>query len=129
MTNSKLTDPEVLEWRYPVTIERFEVRRGSGGLGIHSGGDGVRRDIRFLEDMEISILSGHRVKGPPGLNGGRTGSPGRNRIKRLDGEWEALAGAAEARVAAGESIVIETPGGGGYGGLESKENPLEAETT
>jgi len=129
MTNSKLTDPEVLEWRYPVTIERFEVRRGSGGLGMHSGGNGVRREIRFLKDMEISILSGHRAKGPPGLNGGRAGSPGRNRIKRLNGEWEALPGAAEARVAAGESIVIETPGGGGYGDPDSKEKPIETEAT
>ena len=129
MTNSKLTDPEVLEWRYPVTIERFEVRRGSGGLGMHSGGDGVSREIRFLEDMEISVLSGHRLKGPPGLNGGRAGSPGRNRIKRLNGEWETLPGAAEAKVAAGESIMIETPGGGGYGDLGSKENPIEAEIT
>ena len=129
MTNSKLTDPEVLEWRYPVTIEKFEVRRGSGGLGMHSGGDGVRREIRFLEDMEISILSGHRLQGPPGLNGGRAGNPGRNRIRRLNGEWEALPGAAEASVAAGESIVIETPGGGGYGDLDSKENPIETKAT
>ena len=129
MTNSKLTDPEVLEWRYPVTIEKFEVRRGSGGLGMHSGGDGVRREIRFLEDMEISVLSGHRLQGPPGLNGGRAGNPGRNRIRRLNGEWEALPGAAEASVAAGESIVIETPGGGGYGDLDSKENPIETKAT
>jgi 5-oxoprolinase (ATP-hydrolysing) len=128
MTNSKLTDPEVLEWRFPVMIEKFERRLGSGGAGMWRGGDGVRREIRFLKEMEISILSGHRLKGPPGLNGGRTGSPGKNLIKRLSGDCEALPGAAEATVKAGEIVVIETPGGGGCDSAATKEPNDYAET-
>ena len=125
MTNSRLTDPEVLEWRYPVRIEKFEIRRGSGGAGVTHGGDGVRREIRFLEDLEFSLISGHRIKGPPGLDGGHDGEPGQNRVERQNGDLEILGGIAEARLLAGDRVIIETPGGGGYGRPGTKENSVE----
>ena len=115
MTNSRLTDPEVLEWRYPIRIERFAVRSGSGGSGLHRGGDGVVRDIIFLEDMQAAILSSRRRVAPFGLAGGGDGSPGRNRVVRANGDVETLGGTAEIKVSAGDRLVIETPGGGGYG--------------
>ncbi len=115
MTNSRLTDPEVLEWRYPVRLESFAIRRGSGGDGRWRGGDGVRRALRFLEPMSLSILSGHRRVPPYGLAGGRPGATGVNRIRRRDGSEETLPGTAHARVEAGDVLIVETPGGGGYG--------------
>ena len=115
MTNSRLTDPEVLEWRYPVLLEEFSIRRGSGGAGRYRGGDGVVRKIRFLEDMDAAILSSHREIPPPGLAGGAAGAVGRNSIERKDGSVEALEGADAAALKAGDAILIETPGGGGYG--------------
>ncbi|MEE8371761.1 MAG: hydantoinase B/oxoprolinase family protein, partial [Sphingomonadales bacterium] len=121
MTNSRLTDPEVLEWRFPVIIKRFEVRLGSGGDGAFRGGDGTLREIEFLEHMEISLLSSHRKDGPPGLMGGKSGAPGRNRIKRQNGTMEELSGTAEAAVAEGDAVIIETPGGGGYGPSRKSE--------
>ena len=118
MTNSRLTDPEVLEWRFPVLVEDFEIRRGSGGRGAHRGGDGARRRLRFREPMTVAILSSHRVVAPFGVAGGGPGALGRNWIERADGTREALTGTDKAEVAAGDVIVIETPGGGGYGSLE-----------
>ena len=115
MTNSRLTDPEVLEWRFPVVLEEFAVRRGSGGAGRRRGGDGAARRIRFLEPMTLSILSSRRGAGPFGLAGGKAGAPGRNRILRADGRAETLAYAATAAVGAGDAVVVETPGGGGFG--------------
>ncbi|MCG8506229.1 MAG: hydantoinase B/oxoprolinase family protein [Sphingomonadales bacterium] len=115
MTNSRLTDPEVLESRYPVLVEEFAVRRGSGGKGEFRGGDGAVRRIRFLQDMELAIVSGHRRIRPPGLVGGGPGALGRNRLVRADGTEQALEGADRTRVRAGDAVVIETPGGGGYG--------------
>ncbi|MCH8863115.1 MAG: hydantoinase B/oxoprolinase family protein, partial [Proteobacteria bacterium] len=116
MTNSRLTDPEVLEWRYPVLLEEFSVRRGSGGAGRWRGGDGVVRKIRFLEAMDAAILSSHREIPPPGLAGGAPGAVGKNSIERADGSVEALQGADSVALKAGDAILIETPGGGGYGG-------------
>lgn len=115
MTNSRLTDVEVLEWRYPVRIEAFGVREHSGGTGKWQGGNGVQRMIRFLEDMEVSILSGHRDRGAPGLAGGEAGAPGKTTIIRKDGKKTVLEASDQTEVKAGDAILIETPGGGGYG--------------
>lgn len=116
MTNSRLTDPEVLEWRFPVVLDEFRLREGSGGEGRFPGGDGVLRRIRFLEPMTVAILSGHRVVPPPGLQGGGPGAVGRTRILRRDGREEELASADRREVGPGDVYLLETPGGGGYGG-------------
>jgi 5-oxoprolinase (ATP-hydrolysing) len=115
MTNSRLTDPEVLEWRFPVLIESFSIRRSSGGAGRHRGGDGVVRRILFREAMTASILSNNRRMRPFGLEGGEPGQPGRNGVLRADGSFEELTATASVRVEPGDVFVIETPGGGGYG--------------
>ena len=115
MTNSRLTDPEVLEWRYPVLLEEFSIRRGSGGAGRRRGGDGTVRRIRFLEPMTVAILSGHRVTPPPGLAGGAAGALGRTRVMRAGGTEETLASADRREMGAGDVWLLETPGGGGYG--------------
>ncbi len=115
MTNSRLTDPEVLEWRYPVLVESFEIRTGSGGEGRWRGGDGVKRKIRFLEPMTASILSNRRRVAPFGLNGGHPAAPGRNAIERKDGTTEELPARASVQMHEGDAFIIETPGGGGYG--------------
>ncbi len=115
MTNTRLTDPEILEWRHPVLLESFCIRRGSGGKGKHTGGCGVVRRVRFLEVMTASILSDHRRVAPFGLAGGEPGQTGRNRIIRVDGSEEELAGADSAEMNPGDVFVIETPGGGGFG--------------
>jgi 5-oxoprolinase (ATP-hydrolysing) len=115
MTNTRLTDPEVLEWRLPVLLESFAIRRGSGGQGKWRGGDGAVRRLRFLEPMTAAILSSHRRVAPHGLAGGEAGALGRNWIERADGTREELGGAATAAMNAGDVFVIETPGGGGFG--------------
>ncbi|MHB1431423.1 MAG: hydantoinase B/oxoprolinase family protein, partial [Streptosporangiaceae bacterium] len=115
MTNSRLTDPEVLEWRYPVRLESFAIRRGSGGGGKWPGGDGGVRRIRFLEPMTAGIVSGHRRVPPYGMAGGEPGECGRNCVERADGTRTELAGVDETDVGADDVLVIETPGGGGYG--------------
>jgi 5-oxoprolinase (ATP-hydrolysing) len=115
MTNTRITDPEILELRYPVRLERFEVRRGSGGQGSWNGGDGVTREMTFLEKLDVSILSQHRKEKPYGLHGGEAGQTGRQRIIRADGSVRKLDGIASATLGPGDKIVIETPGGGGYG--------------
>ncbi|MCZ6846063.1 MAG: hydantoinase B/oxoprolinase family protein [Alphaproteobacteria bacterium] len=115
MTNSRLTDPEVLEWRFPVVLEGFEIRAGSGGSGLHSGGDGTVRRLRFLEPMEVMILSNHRIVAPYGLAGGEAGALGRNWIERADGSRHEMTGTDKADVGVGDVFVIETPGGGGFG--------------
>ncbi|WP_366558169.1 hydantoinase B/oxoprolinase family protein [Okeania sp. SIO3B5] len=117
MTNSRLTDPEVLEWRFPVLLENFAIRSDSGGKGLYKGGNGVIRKIRFLEQMTAGILSGHRVISPPGLNGGGNGLVGRNYVERSDGKIEELGSTATVEMNAGDVFVIETPGGGGVGKL------------
>ncbi len=115
MTNSRLTDPEVLETRFPVVLEAFSIRAGSGGRGRHHGGDGVVRRIRFGEAMSAAILSTRRQTGPFGLEGGEAAQCGRTTILRHDGRHELLQGRDSAELGAGDVIVIETPGGGGFG--------------
>ena len=115
MTNSRLTDPEVLEWRYPVLVKKFAIRSDSGGQGEHHGGNGVIRQIQFREPMTAAILSGHRVISPFGLNGGEPGSIGRNSVQRSHGEIELLNGRAEVQMQIGDIFEIATPGGGGFG--------------
>jgi 5-oxoprolinase (ATP-hydrolysing) len=110
-------DPEVLEWRFPVRLESFSARCGSGGRGKWKGGDGAIRRIRFLEPMTAAILSGHRRVPPYGMAGGEPGKVGRNRVERVSGEILELSGADKAVLAPGDVFVIETPGGGGYGAL------------
>ena len=120
MTNTRLTDPEVLEWRYPVRVEDFSIRRGSGGRGRRKGGDGVVRRIRFLEPMTVAIVSGHRRVNPYGMAGGGAGAVGHNRIEPADPGAPAveLGGTDKTEAGAGDVFVIETPGGGGYGTAE-----------
>jgi 5-oxoprolinase (ATP-hydrolysing) len=115
MTNTRLTDPEILELRYPVVLEEFSIRRGSGGTGKWRSGDGTRRVIRFLERMHCAILSGYRRVRPFGVAGGDPGDAGSNSVRRADGRSEPLQGCDETEVAAGDAIVIVTPTGGGYG--------------
>jgi 5-oxoprolinase (ATP-hydrolysing) len=115
MTNTRLTDPEVLEFRYPVLLEDFHIRTGSGGRGEWNAGDGVRRTIRFLEKMDCTILSGHRRVRPFGLAGGESGQIGRNSVRRNDGRIDALEGADATVIDAGEAVIIQTPTAGGYG--------------
>ncbi|WP_282702568.1 hydantoinase B/oxoprolinase family protein [Streptomyces sp. CC219B] len=115
MTNSRLTDPEVLEWRLPVRLDEFAVRRGSGGAGRWRGGDGAVRRIRFREPMTVSTLSQHRRVPPYGMAGGEPGALGANRVERADGTVTPLVGSDSADVGPDDVLVIETPGGGGYG--------------
>ncbi len=115
MTNTRLTDPEVLEFRYPVMLEDFHIRKGSGGRGKWHAGDGIRRTIRFLEPMECTILSGHRRVPPFGLAGGEPGQIGENWIRRRNGRMERLEGADATNVEAGDAVIIQTPTAGGYG--------------
>ena len=115
MTNSRLTDPEVLEWRYPVRVDGHEIRRGSGGRGKWTGGNGATRRIRFLEPMTAAILAGHRRVAPYGMAGGSPGGLGRNWVERADGARTELSYADETPVEVGDVFVIESPGGGGYG--------------
>jgi 5-oxoprolinase (ATP-hydrolysing) len=120
MTNSRLTDPEVLESRFPVLLRRFAIRAGSGGDGKHRGGDGLTRQIEFREAMTVAILSNHRRVAPFGAGGGAAGAPGVNRLKHHDGRSELLAATAEVAVEPGDVISIETPGGGGFGHREGE---------
>jgi 5-oxoprolinase (ATP-hydrolysing) len=115
MTNTRLTDPEILEFRYPVVLEDFHVRRGSGGNGKWHGGDGTLRTIRFLEQMDVSLLTGHRRVPPFGLDGGSPGECGENSVRRLDGSIETLEGCDQTVCEPGEAIIIKTPSGGGFG--------------
>jgi len=113
MTNTRITDPEIMEWRYPVKLEEFSIRRGSGGNGRYLGGDGVRRVLRFKEQVEVSILSQHRHQSPYGILGGEPGLTGSQWIQRSDGSVEQLKGIDQATLQAGDALIIETPGGGG----------------
>jgi 5-oxoprolinase (ATP-hydrolysing) len=118
MTNSRLTDPEILEWRFPVLLEAFEIRHGSGGAGRHRGGDGIHRRIRFRRPMTATILSNRRRIAPFGLDGGDPGLPGRNRVVRADGTVETVGSRESVEMREGDVFVIDTPGGGGFGRVE-----------
>ncbi len=122
MTNSRITDPDILEQRFPVLLREFSLREGSGGGGRYRGGDGVLRRIEFCRSMTVGILSSHRRLPPFGMRGGSPGAPGVNRLLKADGEIVELAGCADIRVEAGDSIAIETPGGGGFGADDQSGN-------
>jgi 5-oxoprolinase (ATP-hydrolysing) len=115
MTNSRMTDPEVLEFRFPIRLDGYRIRRGSGGSGRHHGGDGGIRRIRFLEPMTASILSNGRHHGAFGMDGGGAGAVGVNRVERADGTIEMLDHIGSVTMKAGDVFVIESPGGGGFG--------------
>ena len=115
MTNSRLTDPEILEFRFPVRLESYEIRHGSGGAGRWHGGNGSVRKLRFLEPMTAAILSNNRIHAPFGMAGGEPGQRGRNRVERADGRVEQLGHIGKTDMGVGDVFVIETPGGGGYG--------------
>jgi 5-oxoprolinase (ATP-hydrolysing) len=125
MTNTRITDPEILELRFPVRLEQFSVRGGSGGTGTWRGGDGAVRKIRFLAPMSAMIVSSQRDVAPFGLQGGNDGAPGRQWVERADGAVDLLGGCAETDVRVGDLFVIETPGGGGYGSAAVPRNPRE----
>ena len=122
MTNTRLTDPEVLEFRYPVLLEDFHIRKDSGGKGKWKAGDGIRRTIRFLQQMECTILSGHRRVPPFGLAGGEPGQVGENSVRRQDGRIEKLQGCDATIIDAGEAIIIQTPTAGGYGDAKERKS-------
>jgi 5-oxoprolinase (ATP-hydrolysing) len=115
MTNSRLTDPEVLELRFPVRLDSYAIRAGSGGAGRYRGGDGGVRRVRFLEDMTAAILSNNRRYAPFGLAGGSPGMMGRNFVERADGSLQELGPQDSVQLHPGDVFVVETPGGGGYG--------------
>ncbi|WP_217807844.1 hydantoinase B/oxoprolinase family protein [Oceanibacterium hippocampi] len=125
MTNARLTDPEILEWRFPVRLESFEIRRGSGGRGRHNGGDGTLRRIRFLEPMTAALLSSHRKVPPFGLAGGENGAVGAQWVERTDGSIETLEGRDRTDMAVGDIFVIQTPTGGGYGVADERREAAE----
>jgi 5-oxoprolinase (ATP-hydrolysing) len=115
MTNSRLTDPEVLAWRFPVRLESYAIRRGSGGAGRHRGGDGGTRRIRFLAPLTAVMLANRRRVAPFGLAGGGPGATGRNWIERADGTREDYGATFAVEMRPGDVFVVETPGGGGFG--------------
>ncbi len=125
MTNTRLTDPEIFEWRYPVILERFERRRGSGGRGQYNGGDGSLRRVRFLEPMTAAIVSGHRKVPPYGMAGGAPGECGRTWAERVDGTTVDLDSCDEIEMKPGDVFVIQTPSGGGYGDPERRQDSTE----
>ncbi len=122
MTNTRMTDPEVLEDRFPVRVEEFSVRTGSGGGGEFRGGDGIVRKLRFLEPMTVTVLSSHRKTVPFGASGGQAGQPGENSVLRRNGKIEILAGNDETQVKTNDVFVMKTPGGGGFGA--ERESPI-----
>ena len=115
MTNAKLTDPEVLEWRFPIRLDSFEIRKDSGGSGRHRGGNGAVRKLRFLEPMTAAILSGHRIVPPYGVDGGGPGKTGRNYVIRSDGRIDELTSTDRTEMNENDVFVVETPGGGAFG--------------
>ena len=122
MTNTKITDPEILEHRYPVSLRRMQIRKDSGGPGKRKGGDGIVREIEFHEKMIFTVLSQHRKEQPYGINGGKPGKCGVQYLIRSTGELVELEGIRTLEVNRGDRIVVETPGGGGYGTPEKESN-------
>jgi 5-oxoprolinase (ATP-hydrolysing) len=127
MTNSRLTDPEILELRFPVLLEEFRIRDGSGGKGRWNAGDGTERTIRFLADMECAIIASHRKVRPHGLEGGEPGEVGLTWVRRLDGSLEELGGCDHTELRAGETVILRTPTGGGYGDPAQRDGRGKAE--
>ncbi|MDP3526114.1 MAG: hydantoinase B/oxoprolinase family protein, partial [Hoeflea sp.] len=115
MTNSRLTDPEILEMRFPVQLEDFHIREGSGGKGRFNAGDGTKRTIRFLEKMDLAILSSHRNRPPLGIDGGGEGQVGMTQIRRRDGSMETLRACDQTVLEAGDAVILTTPTAGGAG--------------
>jgi 5-oxoprolinase (ATP-hydrolysing) len=115
MTNSRLTDPEVLEWRFPVKLESFSIRKNSGGKGLNRGGDGVDRRMRFLEPMTVNIIAGHRKIPPYGVSGGEPGAVGENYVIHSDESITKLGTKGQVEVEKNDLFVLKTPGGGGFG--------------
>ena len=118
MTNTRLTDPEILETRYPVILREFSVRLGSGGTGFHHGGDGIVREVEFLKPLTVSLLTNRRLNQPYGIHGGEPGKQGVNLRIGGDGSLETLSPSCELKVIQGERLRLETPGGGGWGKRE-----------
>ena len=116
MTNSLNTPAEALEYAYPLRVTRYSLRKGSGGRGRYTGGDGIVRELELLTDAEVTLLADRRTRGPYGLNGGADGSPGKTRILHDDGKEESFPGKTSVRLKKGERIRVESPGGGGWGG-------------
>lgn len=119
MTNTRITDPEIIEHRYPIRLEHFAIRRGSGGIGLHRGGDGVSRAMRFLQPMSLSVLTQHRVESPYGMHGGGAGSRGRQLVTRASGQVISLRSVDGCEVGVGDLLLLETPGGGAWGAAEN----------
>jgi 5-oxoprolinase (ATP-hydrolysing) len=115
MTNTRLTDPEVLEWRFPVRLETFEIRKNSGGKGKHKGGEGVNRQMRFLEPMTVNIIAGHRIVPPYGIAGGEPGAVGENYVVHSDQKVTNIGTKGQIEVNKNDVFILKTPGGGGYG--------------
>ena len=121
MTNSLNTPAEALEYAYPFRVSRYSLRRGSGGAGRHRGGDGIVRELEVLTESQVTLLSDRRARGPYGLSGGRDGAPGRTDVIRRDGRTETLGGKASVRLQPGDRVRVESPGGGGWGRLDSPQ--------
>ncbi|MBO6916802.1 MAG: hydantoinase B/oxoprolinase family protein [Rhizobiaceae bacterium] len=121
MTNTRLTDPEILEQRYPVVLETFQIRDGSGGKGQWNGGNGLNRTLRFRQEMDVSFLCGRRIVPPSGLNGGGNGALGHNYLRNIEGQIDELKGRSQIKVNRGEAVIIKTPGGGGFGKPELED--------
>ena len=119
MTNTRMTDPEVLETRFPVRVDEFSIRHGSGGAGAFRGGDGIVRKLRFNEPMTVTTLSSHRETSPHGAADGGAGAKGENSVVRLDGTIEPMEGNDVAQMNAGDVYILKSPGGGGYGKAQS----------
>jgi 5-oxoprolinase (ATP-hydrolysing) len=115
MTNTAITDPEILEWRFPVRLERFSIRKRSGGEGIYNGGNGVIRELLFTEAVSLSLLTQNRNQGPYGLDGGSQGTPGEQYLIKKDGNKIKLESFTQKSLEAGDRLIIKTPGGGGFG--------------
>jgi 5-oxoprolinase (ATP-hydrolysing) len=115
MTNTRITDVEVLEHRYPVRVLRFALRRGSGGSGAQRGGDGLIRELEYLQPATVSLLAQSRLRAPRGAHGGAGGLPGGQLLRRVDGTVEVLSGNHEVTLGKGDTLRLETPGGGGWG--------------
>ena len=115
MTNTAITDPEILEWRFPVRLERFAIRQDSGGTGKNNGGNGIVRELVFTEPVSLSLLTQNRTQGPYGMDGGQAGSPGEQRLAKRNGENIELGATSQESLNAGDRLILKTPGGGGFG--------------